>query len=105
VARSCAQIYFRVAPNVIPHLLTSRRNHRTCLQYLSQLPAMALRLGVGDVFTVCRGAVDLCSRGIHDEPEDVRSIIAEMKMIRSHLKELESQIGDEKAFVAARPDM
>jgi hypothetical protein len=66
---------------------------------------MALRLGVGDVFTVCKGAVDLCSRGIHDEPEDVRSIIAEMKLIRAHLKELESQIGDEKAFVTARPDM
>jgi hypothetical protein len=54
---------------------------------------------------VCKGAVDLCSRGIHDEPEDVKSVIAEMKLIRAHLKELENQIGDEKAFVTARPDM
>jgi hypothetical protein len=80
-------------------------HHYTCLLNSSQHSAMALRLGVGDVFTVCKGAVDLCSRGIHDEPEDVKSVIAEMKLIRAHLKELESQIGDEKAFVTARPDM
>jgi hypothetical protein len=68
---------------------------------------MALRLGVGDVFTVCKGAVDLCSRAIHDghEPEEVQSVIAEMKLIRTHLKDLEGQIGDENAFATARPDM
>jgi hypothetical protein len=66
---------------------------------------MALRLGVGDVFTVCKGAVDLCSRAIHDEPEEVQSVVAEMKLIRAHLKALDSQIGDEKAFATARPDM
>ena len=65
---------------------------------------MALRLGVGDVFTVCKGAVDFC-RAIHDEPEEVQSVIAEMKLIREHLKSLESQIGDEKPFATARPDM
>jgi hypothetical protein len=65
---------------------------------------MALRLGVGDVFTVCKGAMDLC-RAIHDEPEEVQSVIAEMKLIRSHLKNLENQIGDEKTFVTVRPDM
>lgn len=65
---------------------------------------MALRLGVGDAFTVCKGAVDFC-RTFHDEPEEVRSIVAEMQLIRGHLKSLESQIGEEKSFVATRPDM
>jgi hypothetical protein len=65
---------------------------------------MALRLGVGDVFTVCKGAVDLC-RAIHDEPEEVQTAVAEMKLIRTHLKCLESQIGDEKSFATMRPDM
>lgn len=66
---------------------------------------MALRLGVGDVLTVCKGAVDFCSRTVHDEPEGVQSVVAEMKLIREHLKELDSRIGDEKTFATAQPDM
>jgi hypothetical protein len=65
---------------------------------------MALRLGIGDVFTICKGAVDLC-KAIHDEPEEVQSVIAEMKLMRTHLKGLERQIGNEKSFAMARPDM
>jgi len=61
-------------------------------------------MGVGDVFTVCKGAVDFC-RTFHDEHEEVQSVIAEMTLIRAHLKDLESRIGDEKSFVIARPDM
>jgi hypothetical protein len=75
-----------------------------CQTTLNSRFGMALRLGVGDVFTVCKGAVDFC-RAIHDEPEEVQSVIAEMKLIREHLKSLESQIGDEKSFATARPDM
>ena len=65
---------------------------------------MALRLGVGDAFTICKGAVDLC-RAIHDEPAEVHSVIAEMKLMRTHLNALERKIGDEKAFAVSRPDM
>jgi predicted peroxiredoxin len=81
----------------------AQKPHKCQIQ-LYQHFRMALRLGVGDVFTVCKGAVDFC-RAIHDEPEEVQSVIAEMKLIRAHLKSLESQIGDEKAFATARPDM
>lgn len=107
MAPSCARDYFWNCTDVISHLQSSTPTTKPLhsLLYSSQHSAMALRLGVGDVFTVCKGAVDLCSRGIHDEPEDVKSVIAEMKLIRAHLKELENQIGDEKAFVTARPDM
>lgn len=66
---------------------------------------MALRMGVGDVFTLCKGAVDLCSRAIHEEHEGTHTVVAEMKQVRAHLKSLEAQIGDEKAFAKARPDM
>ncbi|KAH9221901.1 hypothetical protein DL95DRAFT_381680 [Leptodontidium sp. 2 PMI_412] len=66
---------------------------------------MALRMGVGDVFTLCKGAVDLCSRAIHEEHEGTHTIVAEMKQVRAHLKSLETQIGDEKAFSNARPDI
>ncbi|KAG4442596.1 hypothetical protein IFR05_001926 [Cadophora sp. M221] len=66
---------------------------------------MALRMGVGDVFTLCKGAVDLCSRAIHEEHEGTHTIVAEMKQVRAHLKSLESKIGDEKAFANARPDI
>lgn len=34
---------------------------------------MALRLDVGDAYTVCKGAVDFC-RTFHDEREEVRSV-------------------------------
>ncbi len=66
----------------------------------------ALRLGIGDVLTVCKGAIDL-GRTFHDEPhpEDVRSIVADMKMVKAHLKDLESKVGDETAFVKERNDM
>lgn len=65
---------------------------------------MALRLGIGDVFTLCKGTVDIC-KAIHDEPKEVQSTVASMKLMRAHLMELESKIGDEKSFAAARPDM
>lgn len=66
---------------------------------------MALRMGVGDVFTLCKGAVDLCSRAIHEEHEGTHTVVAEMKQVRAHLKSLEAQIGDENVFAKARPDM
>lgn len=66
---------------------------------------MALRLGIGDTLTLCKGAIDLCSRGFHDEPEDARTMIADMCLMRSHLQCLSKQMGDEKDFVASRPDM
>ncbi|KAH7321855.1 hypothetical protein BKA65DRAFT_482290 [Rhexocercosporidium sp. MPI-PUGE-AT-0058] len=66
---------------------------------------MALRMGIGDVFTLCKGAVDLCSRAIHEDHEGMHTIITEMKQIRTHLKSLETQIGDEKTFINARPDI
>lgn len=65
---------------------------------------MALRLGIGDVFTLCKGTVDIC-KTIHDEPKEVQSAIAGMKLMRAHLRDLESQVGDEKSFATARPDM
>lgn len=65
---------------------------------------MALRLGVSEAFTVCKGTVDFCTT-FHDEPAEVRLVVAEMTQIREHLKSLEKQIGDEKLFSAARPDM
>jgi hypothetical protein len=66
---------------------------------------MALRLGIGDTLTLCKGAIDLCSRGLHEEPEDARMMIADMCLMRSHLQCLSKQMGDEKDFVASRPDM
>ncbi|KAL2068304.1 hypothetical protein VTL71DRAFT_16402 [Oculimacula yallundae] len=66
---------------------------------------MALRLGVGDIFTLCKSAVDVCSRAIHEEHEGTSTLVAEMKQIRTHLKTLETQIGDERAFVKARPEL
>lgn len=66
---------------------------------------MALRLGIGDTLTICKGAIDLCSRGLHEEPEDARTMIADMCLMRSHLQCLAKQLGDEKDFVKNRPDM
>ena len=65
---------------------------------------MALRMGIGDVLTICKGAIDI-AKAIHEEPEELRSVVAEMKTMRAHLKGLESQMGDEKSFASARPDM
>ncbi|KAK0099701.1 hypothetical protein ONS95_013406 [Cadophora gregata] len=67
--------------------------------------SMALRMGVGDAFTLCKSAVDLCSRAIHEEHEGAHTIVTEMKQVRAHLKCLEEQIGDEKVFAKARPDI
>ena len=66
---------------------------------------MALRLGIGDTLTLCKGAIDYCSRTAHDEPEDARILIADMCLMRSHLQCLSKQMGDEKVFAASRPDM
>jgi hypothetical protein len=67
---------------------------------------MALRLGIGDTLTLCKGAIDLCSRGLHEEkPEDARTMIADMCLMRSHLQCLSKQMGDEKDFASSRPDM
>ena len=66
---------------------------------------MALRLGIGDTLTLCKGAIDLCSRGLQDEPEDARIIVADMCLMRSHLQCLSRQMSDETDFVASRPDM
>lgn len=48
----------------------------------------ALRLGVGDVFTVCKSVVDLCAKATttnHEEMKDVRMLVAEMELMREHL--------------------
>ncbi len=66
---------------------------------------MALRLGIGDTLTLCKGAIDLCSTRLHDEPEDSRRMIADMCLMRSHLQSLSKKMGDERDFVASRPDM
>ncbi|XMA12655.1 hypothetical protein WAI453_005446 [Rhynchosporium graminicola] len=66
---------------------------------------MALRMGIGDVFTLCKSAGDVCSRAIHEEHEGTNTLITEMKQIRSHLKSLEVQIGDESAFKKSGPEM
>jgi len=66
---------------------------------------MALRLGIGDTLTVCKGALDYCTRTLHDEPEEARILIADMCLMRTHLQSLSKQLGDEKSFVASRPDM
>lgn len=62
---------------------------------------MALKLGIGDVFTICKGAMDLYSTvpRIHEEFQEVQSLVAEIKLMKSHLKTLEAQVGDEKSFV------
>lgn len=62
-------------------------------------------MGVGDVFTLCKGAVDLCSRAIYEEHEGTHTIVTEMKQVRAHLKKLEAQVGDERTFAATRPDI
>ncbi|CZR55249.1 uncharacterized protein PAC_05136 [Phialocephala subalpina] len=66
----------------------------------------ALRLGIGDVFTCCKAAIDICTTLPH-QPNHIEtsSIITEMQLMRSHLQTLESQIGDEGVFSSARPDM
>jgi hypothetical protein len=67
---------------------------------------MALRIGVGDVFTLCKGVLDLCtSTTLHEDPKELHSLVSEMALMRSNLKALPSQIGDEKAFATSRPDM
>jgi len=66
---------------------------------------MALRLGIGDVFTICKGAVDLCTAVPRVHDEEMRSTVAEMKLMKAHLKALENQVGDEHTFANARPDM
>lgn len=68
---------------------------------------MALKLGIGDALTLCKGAVDLCSAvpRVRDESKEVQSVVAEMKLMKAHLKSLETQVGDEKAFVKGRPDI
>jgi hypothetical protein len=68
---------------------------------------MALKLGIGDAFTLCKGAVDFCNTvpRVRDESKEVQSVVAEMKLMKAHLKALETQIGDEQVFVKGRPDM
>jgi hypothetical protein len=48
----------------------------------------ALRLGVGDVFTVCKSVVDLCAKATtssHDDMRDLRMVVAEIQAMREHL--------------------
>ena len=68
---------------------------------------MALKLGIGDAYTLCKGALDFCSTvpKVRDESKEVQSVVAEMKLIKAHLRSLEAQVGDEQAFVMGRPDM
>jgi len=61
-------------------------------------------MGIGDVLTICKAAVDI-AKAIHEEPEELQSVVAEMKTMREHLKSLENQMGDEKSFASTRPDM
>jgi hypothetical protein len=66
---------------------------------------MALRIGVGDAFTLCKGALDLCTSSTLHEDRELHSLVSEMALMRSNLKTLSSQVGDEKAFASSRPDM
>jgi hypothetical protein len=66
---------------------------------------MALRLGIGDAFTICKGAVDFCSAVPRVHDEEVQSAVAEMIQMKAHLKALESRIGDEALFIKARPEL
>lgn len=55
----------------------------------------ALRLGVGDVFTVCKSVVDLCAKVTttnHEEMKDVRLLVAEMEMMREHLSAVQQNL-------------
>ena len=55
----------------------------------------ALRLGVGDVFTVCKSVLDLCAKATttnHEEMKDVRILVAEMEMMREHLNTIQQNI-------------
>jgi hypothetical protein len=67
---------------------------------------MALRISVGDAFTLCKGVLDLCtSSTLYEDHKELHSLVSEMALMRSNLKALSSQIGDEKTFASSRPDM
>jgi hypothetical protein len=66
---------------------------------------MALRIGVGDAFTLCKGALDFCTSSTLHEDRELHSLVSEMALMRSNLKTLSCQVGDEKAFASSRPDM
>lgn len=55
----------------------------------------ALRLGVGDVFTVCKSVVDLCAKATttsHDEMRDMRIVVAEIQVMREHLDAIHAKM-------------
>lgn len=55
----------------------------------------ALRLGVGDVFTICKSALDLCAKAAstnHEDLKDIRVLAGEMEMMREHLHSIDNHI-------------